>query len=49
MHDTRVDEAIVLLLDHSEPQVLAAAAGVVVNLAGDKDCMRSLSQLFLSS
>ena len=25
MHDTRVDEALVLLLDHSEPQVLAAA------------------------
>jgi len=40
MHDRRVDEAIVLLLDHSEPHVLAAAAGVVVNLAGDKLCMR---------
>ena len=39
MRDTRVDEALVLLLDHSDPQVLAAAAGVVVNLAGDKECM----------
>jgi hypothetical protein len=26
MHDTRVDEAIVLLLDHSEPQVLFCSA-----------------------
>ena len=40
MHDTRVDEALVMLLDHSEPQLVAAAAGVVVNLAGDKECMR---------
>mmetsp|Transcript_7507 Transcript_7507/g.11854 ORF Transcript_7507/g.11854 Transcript_7507/m.11854 type:complete len:160 (+) Transcript_7507:999-1478(+) len=38
MHNTRVDEAMVLLLDHGQRDVLAAAAGVVVNLAGDAKC-----------
>ena len=39
MHSSRIDEALVLLLDHSDRDVLAAAAGVVVNLAGDPSCM----------
>jgi hypothetical protein len=37
---TYVSSYYYMLLGHSEPQVVAAAAGVVVNLAGDKDCMR---------
>ena len=35
MRGTRVDEALVLLLDSSDRDVLGAAAGVLVNLAAD--------------
>ena len=38
MHTTRVDEAMVLLLDHKKRDVVAAVAGVLVNLSVDKKC-----------
>ncbi len=38
MHITRVDEAMVLLLDHSQRDVVAAVAGVLVNLSSDRKC-----------
>ena len=44
MIEKRIDEAMVILLDHSEAAVVTAVAGVLMNFSADPDHMQLFTQ-----
>ena len=44
MIEKRIDEAMVILLDHSEVTVVTAVAGVLMNFSADPDHMQLFTQ-----